>query len=319
MTLAVGRRAVAFGLMLGAASLPPACAAPTEIRLRVRTNMPCTDATKWRGVAIYAGAPGAGLEGKAPTLITQECDAAGLVGTLVIVPSGSKDEEVGVRVVGGITHEPDECAAYDYAGCIVARRQVRFNRHETLDLDIALTSECVGFGCDATRTCVAGQCAVLESAPAGAVVSAPLPDAGGPRVRCGDNGVFCPTSGNVCCLTVDRDARTSRGECKPPDDCKAPSIVLHCDDETDCADYAEGDKPGMCRLGYTNARDHFIPESVALSQCMSFASFVAKVPDGITLCQTRMGCIDNQFPCDESHGEPTNPLPGYFWCQIINP
>jgi hypothetical protein len=312
--------------MLSAASQLPACAAPTEIRLRVHTNVPCTDPTKWKGVAIYAGAPGAGLESKAPALTTTECDEHGLVGTLVVVPSGSKDDEVGLRVVGGIAHAPEECAAHGYKGCIVARREVRFNRHQALDLDVALTSECVDLGCDSTHTCVAGMCTETERVP---LTSEPPPDAGvapldpsKPMVRCGDNGVFCPTSGNVCCLTVNRDAGTTSGECKASALCPPTSIVLNCDDESDCTSFSDADSPGVCLLSYTAPVENtpYLPGIVSLAQCMNFRLFGVTIGVGLELCQTREqdGCVDGNFACGRSEGSPNNPLPGYFWCKVAN-
>jgi hypothetical protein len=309
-------------LSLSAASLLDACASPTQIRLRVHTNVPCTDQAQWKGVAIYAGTPGPSLEAKAPALTTTQCDEHGLVGTLVVIPSAEKDDEVGLRVVGGIAHDPEECAAHQYMGCIVARRQVRFTRHETLDLQVELTSQCVGFGCDATHTCVAGMCTETQTVPA-ATTDAGLPnvDAGKSVVRCGDNGVFCPTTGNVCCLSVDRDAGTTSGECKDPALCSPKNIVLACDDESDCADYADATNPGTCLVAYerANLNDQYTPSAVSLSHCISYAAFSGTQANGLDMCQTReSGCVNGRFPCLKSDGNPTNPLPGYFWCKITN-
>src|SRR5690606_16045200 len=64
------------------ASLLGACRAPTEIEISIRTNVSCSEPERWKGVAVYVGAPGKGLEDKEPTLVTSECDAAGHVGTL---------------------------------------------------------------------------------------------------------------------------------------------------------------------------------------------------------------------------------------------
>lgn len=311
--------------MLVAAVLAAACAAPTEIRLRVHTNVPCTDATQWKGIAIYAGAPGAGLENKAPALTSTACDKDGLVGTLVIVPSGSKDDEVGLRVVGGIAYAPEDCAAHDYQGCIVARREVRFTRHEALDLEVVLTSECLGFGCDTTHTCVAGMCTETQTVSAAPI---PVPEAG-PAVideakrvvRCGDDGLFCPTTGNVCCLSVDRNAGTTSGECKDPALCSPNSIVLACDDETDCVDEADGGMPGVCSLSYTHPVENspYLPGIVSLSQCVSYETFALRIGIGLDLCQPRStACLNGLFPCVMGDGSPNPPLPGYFWCKITN-
>jgi len=202
---------------------------------------------------------------------------------------------------------------------------VRFTRHEALELDVALTSDCVGFGCDVEHTCVAGRCAETQAVPA---TPAPQTDAGSPSiapgqavVRCGDNGVFCPTTGNVCCLTVDRAAGTTSGECKDPALCPPTSIVLNCDDETDCSDFAEGQDPAVCSLAYTRTKlnSPFVPDDIWLSQCLSHGAFSGSVGVGLGLCQTReKACLNGMFPCMESSGNVDNPLPGYFWCNIGN-
>jgi hypothetical protein len=65
------------------------CLSPTELRLHVHTNVPCTDSAQWKGVAVYMGVPGESLEAKAPALTTTSCDENGQVGSLVVVPSGA--------------------------------------------------------------------------------------------------------------------------------------------------------------------------------------------------------------------------------------
>src|SRR4051794_37162619 len=110
--LAVSSFIVALSVLLGS------CREPTEIRLHVRTNVPCTDSDKWKGVAVYVGAPGIDVETKAPTLTTTTCDENGQVGSLVVVPSAEKDAQVGLKVVAGLAVAPEACAARNYQGCI---------------------------------------------------------------------------------------------------------------------------------------------------------------------------------------------------------
>ncbi|HWZ89726.1 MAG TPA: hypothetical protein VNW92_12775 [Polyangiaceae bacterium] len=172
----------------------------------------------------------------------------------------------------------------------------------------------MGLGCDVTHTCVAGACTDTRTAQVVQV------DAG-PSVRCGDNGVYCPTSGNVCCLSVDQDAGTTFGECKDPAHCPNTSIVLNCDDETDCASFADdAGHPGICATSYVSfsgAHDGYMPTSVQLSQCVGSQPFVQSFGGiGLELCESRQGCFNQQFHCQESNGGPVNPLPGYFWCDI---
>jgi len=311
----VRRFALRGGLAFAAlAIILASCLASTEIRLHVHTNVPCTDAAKWKGVAVYLGSPGAELEDKSPVLTSTVCDANGEVGSLVVVPSGAKDAEVGVRVVAGLTHEPEDCAANHYQGCIVARRALRFNRHSALDLQIELTSECVNLGCDATTSCINGTCT-----DAHAVTEAPLVDAG-PTVRCGDNGVVCPTEGKVCCLSIDIDAGTTFGQCKFPADCMPPAAVLNCDDETDCVASADdAGHPGMCLLSFERFDPQmslFAPSRITSSACVPYQAYTAKSQIGLELCESRQPCFHGTRQCDASYGSPANPLPNYFWCLL---
>jgi hypothetical protein len=311
LPIRIGLLGFAF-LLLGLSA--SSCQGPTELRLHVHTNVPCTDPSQWKGVAVYVGEPGPGLEDKAPALIATSCDQRGQVGSLVVVPSGAKDAEVGLQIVAGLDYEPEDCAAHHYQGCIVARRAVRFDEHTPLDLDIALTSDCVGLGCDATHTCVNGACSA-----AGIDSGATEVDAGS-QVRCGDNGVFCPTSGNVCCLSVDQDAGTTFGECKPAADCPPTSIVLNCDDETDCtAETDDAGHSGVCivssmTLGPNNP---FLPYVVSLTQCARYSQFPHSTE--LEMCQTRQECLNGTMTCNATAGAPVNPLPGYFWCDDLFP
>jgi hypothetical protein len=279
------------------------CREPTEIRLHVRTNVPCTDKDKWKGVAVYAGAPGIDVETKAPTLTTTACDATGQVGSLVVVPSAAKDAEVGLKVVAGLAMPPEECAAHNYQGCIVARRTVRFTAHDSVDLDILLTSDCVNLSCDDKHTCLDGACTDAQTELA-------VIDPTEPTVRCGDNGIRCATSGSVCCLTVDREAGSSFGECKPAEQCPSTSILLNCDDSSQCAPLTDTGKT-ICvasSLGLSSDSPWNVPHTVSSSQCVVFQGFQ------LELCGERKGCANANSLCRPSQGEPNTPLPGYFWC-----
>ena len=290
--------------LLALGLLPVACREATEIRLHVSTNVPCTDSDKWKGVAVYVGAPGADVESKAPALTTTQCDANGQVGTLVVVPSGSKDAEVGLKVVAGLSIAPEDCAAHNYQGCIVARRSVRFTAHDSLDLDVPLTSDCVNLSCDAQHTCVNGSCTDAQTA---AVVIDPTQ----PTVRCGDNGIRCPTSGNVCCLTVDKVAGTATGECRPGSDCPSTSTVLNCDDSSQCG-VTDAGVPLVCAIAYeldpTTTNGH-APSTIAASNCVEGAD------QRLELCGERRTCAHPNSSCHASAGYPLNALPQYFWCE----
>ncbi len=301
--LAAGSALLTSWFLLGA------CAAPTEIRLKLYTDVACTDDPDWKGIAVYVGGVDSNLENKAPALTAASCDKNGQIGSLVIVPSGSKDDEVGLRVVAGIGQSPEDCASHGYQGCIVARRSLRFSPHSTIDLDITLTADCRGIGCDAAHTCLNGTCTDRIAQPSLSVV----PDAPSePSVRCGDNGIFCPTSGNVCCLTVDQDAGTTSGECKPGAQCTG--VVLYCDDESDCASFTDDQgRVGMCLLSYANEETGiYTPKTVSGSQCTAHAGTQGINYYGLELCQDRRACLGGKWQCRE--GDPNNPLPGYYWC-----
>ena len=78
-----------------------------------------------------------------------------------------------------------------------------------------------------------------------------------PNVRCGDNGAVCPTSGNVCCLSVDTAAGTTTGECRPPETCPPTSLVLYCDDESDCPRLSPDGVVGICNLSFEHEADNY--------------------------------------------------------------
>lgn len=293
------------------------CRSATQITLRIRTNVSCSDESKWRGVAVYVGEPGQDVEQGSPTLVTDACDEQGNVGSLVVVPSSSKSAAVGIRVVAGIDRAPEDCQDKGYKGCIVARRALRFTPHDDLPLEVELNSECVSVGCDENHTCVGGTCEtaqVKDAQPGASAQDAPAP--GEPSVRCGDDGVRCPTSGNVCCLKVD-GGRTS-GDCRPADACEPPNIVLNCDDDSDCPD-ADGHL-GLCSISYTPLVDSiYTPVSIALSDCRLDYQESTGNAWTLDLCENRKSCMGGAYSCVASHGSPTNPLPNYYWCEIPLP
>ena len=117
---------------------------------------------------------------------------------------------------------------------------------------MTLNGDCQSIGCDAAHTCVAGTCRETDALPEVPIdTTLPTTTSAAGNVRCGDNGVFCATSGNVCCLTVDLAAGTTTGECKPGQRCQSPNAVLYCDDESDCSALNDDQgRVGMCMLSY---------------------------------------------------------------------
>ncbi len=285
-----------------------ACLGATQIVLDVRTDVPCHRASTWKGVSISVGQPGVDVESRAPVLTTTACGASGEVGSLVVVPTGSNSATVGIRVVAGITRDPESCAAAGYDGCIVSRRTVTFLPHQSQQVIVDLTSSCIGQGCDLNHTCVIGQC--TDPQTASPLVS---PDGGvlGPSVRCGDEGTRCPVNdpASVCCVTFDLDAGTGHGACKAPQDCPSTSAVLHCDDPVDCVGSpASGDAsdPLVCCGSVTTDLSR-----LTSSICTPLSSCLLGGKGGVqdAICQDRGACPSSAPNCIQA-----TDAPGYYRC-----
>jgi hypothetical protein len=273
-------------------------------------------AAPWHGVAIYTGRPGIDVETRAPTTTTTTCGANGEIGTLAIVPNESNDAEIGLRIVAGITRAPEECAAHGYEGCVVARRTLSFLPHEALTLTINLDSECTGLGCDALHSCTNGSCTDARVTPNTTTSDAATPPLVTGPVRCGDDGVRCPTEGNTCCLTVDAATGTSHGECKPAVECGPSRIVLACDSSAQCPTADGGGSPGVCCLVYNGLvqPDGVLPDKISSSACMTRQTcYAGNAPDlnGYLLCDDRCPCLGD-FTCRAANAS----LPGYLWCRF---
>jgi hypothetical protein len=212
-----------------------------------------------------------------------------------------------------VSDDPEDCAARDYNGCIVARRAIKYVAHESLELDIDLTNDCVSLGCDPEHTCSLGGCVGVDEA------ALPAPSASAHTVHCGDNNAVCSTKGAVCCLSVDTENQTTLGACMDPKDCPPGNIVLNCDDESDCDDLDSDLGPGMCMLSTTSQDNHYYsPLTISSSQCLNALHAFGRINVGLDLCQARQSCNNDKAPCIASSGDPINQLPGYFWCEVSN-
>jgi N-acetylneuraminic acid mutarotase len=134
-----------------------ACRGPTQVTVEVTTDVGCGD-TPITGIAVAA--TGAAAESKPFASTSSACDAAGTVGSLVLVPSGGNSDELAVRVVlGHGGKSADQCIASGYgAGCIVARRELHYSPHTSLTVPVSMRSECDGVACSPGSTCVRGVC-----------------------------------------------------------------------------------------------------------------------------------------------------------------
>jgi hypothetical protein len=300
---------LAVALFAGLCVPAGACLGPTEILLDVRTDVVCSSPDKWRGVAVSVGQPGADVESRSPVLTTTTCSATGEIGTLALVPTGAKDAQVGIRVVAGITRNPEDCAAQGYDGCIVARRTVAYLPHQSQHLLVDLTGDCIGNACDVNHTCVNGSCTdtVTAKPPVG-------PDGGplsGVTVRCGDDGTRCPANdpSNVCCIGWNFDAGTGKGSCMPAASCPSSSALLYCDDPVDCEPGDAAD-PGICCV---TSLDVSLNAAVTNANCQP-VSTCGQLYFGQTrsFCQRRQPCPHGALACESAAG-----APGYFACNAL--
>jgi hypothetical protein len=190
---------------VGVAAL--SCLNPTEIVLELSTNVACTENHE---VAIAVGA--ANDEDAGFSAVGSSCTTDGGLGSLVIVPSGGIDEAVGIRVVLGVDASAETCGAQNYAGCVVARRALRFDPHTPLTLPIDLDQSCIGIPCTPDSTCVGGACVDAGVTCDGG--SCVIPSDGGPPPpppACVDTNGAVKIEGNVIAGTPTRIARTSTG------------------------------------------------------------------------------------------------------------
>jgi hypothetical protein len=294
-------------LVLGATGPIAACLGPTEIVLDVRTDVACSSPSSWRGVAVSVGQPGPDVESRSPVLTTTTCSGTGEIGTLAVVPTGAKDAQVGIRVVAGITRNPEECAAQRYDGCIVARRTVAYLPHQSQRVLVDLTSDCIGNACDVNHTCVNGSCTdTVTAKPPVAPDGGPL--SGPTTVRCGDDGTRCPANdpSNACCVAFDFDAGAGKGSCVPAASCPSSSAVLYCDDPSDCEPGDAAD-PGICCVTNVGNSSGY---PVTNTTCQPLSTCAKDVIMGVmTLCQRREVC-----PLSGANCQPEQGAPGYFAC-----
>ena len=135
------------------------CRTPTAMTVHVVTDVPCE---KQRGVVVAAASPDE-YEQLPPVGRAQQCVALGNglfdMGTIVLVPPHDGDDRVGIRAVLGVSRDVESCSTADqYAGCVVARRILRYLPHTELTIDLLLGQDCVDVPCDAATTCVKHGC-----------------------------------------------------------------------------------------------------------------------------------------------------------------
>jgi hypothetical protein len=148
---------VTLGAAIVAVMPALACEQPTEVTLVLTSDVPCATLSM-NETSITLGSA-ADIETKLPVTVTGSCDpGTGTIGTFVVIPGSSNDASFAVRVVSGVDTPVGNCAAPDYTGCIVERRELTFIPHTPLTLPIAMDLDCVNVSCLPNTTCYRGAC-----------------------------------------------------------------------------------------------------------------------------------------------------------------
>jgi hypothetical protein len=142
-----------FAPLALAAGTACACRTPTQVTVEISTDVPCDSV---QGASLQVGSLES-IESSSPSAEARQCSADGRIGSIVLVPRGSKDEPFAFKVAMGVGVGPDRCAV-ESGKCVVARRALRFIPHTELSLPVVLRQACMGVSCPATETCVRGRC-----------------------------------------------------------------------------------------------------------------------------------------------------------------
>lgn len=284
---------------------------PTSISIVTTTDLPCA---ALKGVTIRANSPGA-TDG--PSTTTLQCsDGAGesRIGTLVLVPSGDNDAKVSVRVMAGVDKPVADCdSAPGQAGCIVAKRALRFVAGHEIELPIVLRAQCKGTPCDPTSTCVSGVCrsatvndptlcsgsacdeGSLEARGSGPG-NGPANDAGSPTLP--DGGAVTPDSGIIVLpdggITCGASEKICNGACVSQADPTHGCSSVGCEAcaGSDVGDYAcAGGKCVRlnCKPGFKLCGDTCVPTDVAHG-CSAAACAACDATNGTPSCDGSGAC-----------------------------
>lgn len=190
--------AMAVVAALGAAS----CQEPTQMRMVLRTDLPCGTPTTGapfavNDVSIYVAADDATLRARmqagTPSAYLSGCarGVGGELGTLYLTPSGS---DLGmVAVMAGLVHatpagmarqSAETCTSASQENCLLSTRRFRYSAHQTGVVPVLLEASCVNHRpeCAPGQTCRGGICASDVVDPMAPNVDPPMPepDAGAP-------------------------------------------------------------------------------------------------------------------------------------------
>jgi len=238
----VGALAGFGAALVGLAALAPNCASPTQIIVDVQATAELCASIK-TGIAVTS--PDA-INDKPLDIYQEGCADGEEVGSLTITPSGSKDDEIGIRIVAAVgdNSDPDRCGRPDVTGkeswesCILARRVLRFVPGETRRITVRLTPECVGQYCGGALECNLGLCVRPEEVQpdGGNVADARGVDASEIDAAV-DAGVdacsgclgTCDPVNNTCAVDCDPTRCNNRVVCRGSLDC-----TIQCREANDC-------------------------------------------------------------------------------------
>lgn len=166
-----------------------ACFAPTQLLLRLRTN-------------LQSRTPQTAMQiGPSESAFKAGAEPDGRIGDLVVVPSGDRDALVEVRIALGVDGvDANTCfTTPENPRCVTAKRSYRFAPHETRTFDVFLSSTCLGVPCGPGLSCnaVTGACVRVEeneSDPTPPPVPPPPPDGGPLDAGTGSCGPSVATS-----------------------------------------------------------------------------------------------------------------------------
>lgn len=145
-------------MLLGFASIAIAiapivsCLKPTQITVRVETDIPCGPGGEGELADVLVGAGGSTVG----ELALKGACAGGLVGTATVVP-GKNNDAVDITVVGAIGATKCTIDSLNEGGCIVAKRRLSFIDHIPLEITVRLDAACAGLDCG-DGTCSEGKC-----------------------------------------------------------------------------------------------------------------------------------------------------------------
>jgi hypothetical protein len=139
----------------------PACREATQMQVEAYTNLGY-DASA--ALAFFSGRDLASLSRDASSVPPVQWGQDGRLGSLVFVPpSDNPRARVAVRTVLAFGRDPATCSASDAQGCIVADRQLTYDKGTSLRVPVGLFRQCMGVVCPTGLTCnYEGSCVSAE-------------------------------------------------------------------------------------------------------------------------------------------------------------